>query len=66
MTLMSSRLALPCLCLNCCRWVSPQIDLPLLVASFGASAVLLFGVPEGKMSQPRNLFGERCPLFPLL
>lgn len=31
----------------------------LLVASFGASAVLLYGVPESKLSQPRNLIGER-------
>jgi CBS-domain-containing membrane protein len=30
----------------------------LLVASFGASAVLLYGVPESKLSQPRNLIGE--------
>ncbi|KAF8071025.1 hypothetical protein HT031_001107 [Scenedesmus sp. PABB004] len=29
----------------------------VLVASFGASAVLLFGVPESKLSQPRNLVG---------
>lgn len=29
----------------------------LLVASFGASAVLLYGVPESKLSQPRNLIG---------
>jgi CBS domain-containing membrane protein len=31
--------------------------LPLLVYSLGASAVLLFGVPESKLSQPRNLLG---------
>jgi CBS-domain-containing membrane protein len=30
----------------------------LLVASFGASAVLLYGVPESKLSQPRNLIGK--------
>ena len=39
------------------RHVSPQIDVPLLVASFGASAVLVFGVPDGKLSQPRNFVG---------
>mmetsp|Transcript_28155 Transcript_28155/g.71777 ORF Transcript_28155/g.71777 Transcript_28155/m.71777 type:complete len:296 (-) Transcript_28155:952-1839(-) len=39
------------------QWVSPSIDLPLLVASFGASAVLLFGVPESKLAQPRNFLG---------
>lgn len=32
----------------------------LLVASFGASAVLLYGVPESKLSQPRNLIGVSC------
>lgn len=37
--------------------VSPQIDLPTLVASFGASAVLLFGAPDAKLSQPRNFIG---------
>lgn len=34
----------------------------LLVASFGASAVLLYGVPESKLSQPRNLIGEPARL----
>eukprot|EP00879_Flechtneria_rotunda_P027966 GHRR01030035.1.p1 GENE.GHRR01030035.1~~GHRR01030035.1.p1 ORF type:complete len:166 (+),score=20.42 GHRR01030035.1:227-724(+) len=32
----------------------------VLVASFGASAVLLYVVPESKLSQPRNLVGEDC------
>jgi CBS-domain-containing membrane protein len=31
----------------------------LLVASFGASAVLLYGVPESKLAQPRNLIGAQ-------
>ena len=30
---------------------------PILVASFGASAVLLFGAPASPLAQPRNLFG---------
>jgi CBS-domain-containing membrane protein len=30
-----------------------------LVASFGASAVLVYGVPESKLAQPRNLIGEQ-------
>lgn len=30
----------------------------LLIGSLGASAVLLYGVPESKLSQPRNLLGE--------
>lgn len=32
-------------------------DLPLIVASMGASAVLLFAAPHGKLSQPWNLIG---------
>ncbi len=28
-----------------------------LVASFGASAVLIYGVPQAEFSQPRNLLG---------
>ena len=30
---------------------------PLMVASFGASCVLLFGYPESHLSQPRNTIG---------
>ena len=30
---------------------------PVLVASFGASAVLLFGAPTSPLAQPRNLLG---------
>lgn len=30
---------------------------PLIVASFGASAVLVFNIPDGKLSQPRNVAG---------
>jgi len=32
-----------------------QSDVPLIVASMGASAVLLFAVPHGQLSQPWNL-----------
>lgn len=39
------------------QWLSPEIDLPLLVGSFGASAVLIFAVPDSKLSQPRNFLG---------
>ena len=35
----------------------PKQDLPLIVASFGASAVLLFAVPLGPLSQPWSLAG---------
>ncbi|MEI7765998.1 MAG: HPP family protein [Phycisphaerae bacterium] len=30
---------------------------PLLIGSFGASAVLLFGSPDSPLAQPRNLLG---------
>jgi CBS domain-containing membrane protein len=39
------------------EWLGPIINLPLLVGSFGASAVLLCAVPESKLSQPRNFVG---------
>ena len=35
----------------------PQGDNLLLVGSFGASAVLIFGAPRGPLAQPRNLVG---------
>lgn len=37
------------------EWLSPEINLPLMVGSFGASAVLVFAVVESKLSQPRNV-----------
>lgn len=34
-------------------------QMPLLIASFGASAVLLYGVPDSPLAQPRNvIFGH--------
>jgi hypothetical protein len=41
------------------RGGAPEEDapLPLLIYSFGASAVLLYGVPESKLAQPRNVIG---------
>jgi len=38
------------------RYFAPR-ELPLLIASFGASAVLLFGAPRSPLAQPRNLLG---------
>lgn len=32
-------------------------DLPLMIGSFGASAVLLYGAPRSPLAQPRNLIG---------
>ena len=43
------------------RATDPSIDMKILIPSFGASAVLLFAVPESKLSQPRNFVGDsRC------
>ena len=38
------------------RYFAPQ-DLPLLIGSFGASAVLVYGAPRSPLAQPRNLVG---------
>jgi CBS-domain-containing membrane protein len=32
-------------------------DLPLMIGSFGASAVLLYGAPRSPLAQPRNVVG---------
>ena len=37
--------------------VTIMVGHPLLIGSFGASAVLLFGATESPLSQPRNLVG---------
>ncbi|KAG2499016.1 hypothetical protein HYH03_003202 [Edaphochlamys debaryana] len=36
------------------------MDFNWLIASFGASAVLMFGLPAAKLSQPRNVVGGHC------
>lgn len=38
-------------------WVTDFVGYPLLIGSFGASAVLLFAATESPLSQPRNLIG---------
>lgn len=37
--------------------IATWAGLPLLIGSFGASAVLLFGATESPLAQPRNLIG---------
>jgi CBS-domain-containing membrane protein len=37
--------------------LSAMTDLPLLIAPFGATAVLLFGQPASPLAQPANIFG---------
>ena len=38
------------------HWFAPH-DLQLMIGSFGASAVLLYGAPRSPLAQPRNLIG---------
>ena len=38
-------------------YLSVQQGMTLLIASFGASAVLLYGVPDAAMARPRNVLG---------
>lgn len=38
-------------------WLGSTLTLPLLIAPFGASCVLLFAVPDSPLAQPRNLAG---------
>lgn len=38
-------------------WLGEQSGMPLLIAPFGASCVLLFAVPESPLSQPANVVG---------
>jgi CBS-domain-containing membrane protein len=38
------------------QFFSPQ-NLPFLIGSFGASAVLVYGAPRSPLAQPRNLIG---------
>ena len=40
------------------QWLEPAYNLPLLYASFGASAVLIFGVISSPLAQPRNFVGK--------
>jgi len=37
------------------HWITELVGHPLLIGSFGASAVLLFGATDSPLAQPRNL-----------
>jgi CBS-domain-containing membrane protein len=39
------------------HWITDLVGHPLLIGSFGASAVLLFGATDSPLAQPRNLIG---------
>ncbi|HAG84942.1 MAG TPA: HPP family protein [Cyanobacteria bacterium UBA12227] len=37
-----------------------QTSYPLIAAPFGATAVLVFAVPDSPLAQPRNIIGGNC------
>jgi CBS-domain-containing membrane protein len=41
-------------------YLSDYTNYPLIAAPFGATAVLVFGVPESPLAQPRNVIGGNC------
>jgi CBS-domain-containing membrane protein len=38
-------------------YISSRYGVPMMIGSFGASAVLVYAAPDGPLSQPRNLVG---------
>lgn len=42
---------------GCAKALDQQLHEHILVASLGATAVLLYGVMESKLAQPRNVIG---------
>ncbi len=38
-------------------YLSTKTNTPLLMAPFGATSVLIFGVPDSPLAQPRNVIG---------
>ena len=47
---------------GCAHALDNQLHERLLVASLGATAVLLYGVMESKLAQPRNVIGKTAGL----
>lgn len=41
-------------------YLSIMTDYPLIAAPFGATAVLVFAVPNSPLAQPRNVIGGNC------
>lgn len=41
-------------------YLSTNSGYPLIAAPFGATAVLVFGVPDSPLAQPRNVIGGNC------
>jgi CBS-domain-containing membrane protein len=55
------------LAIACVAYLGQASDQPMVLGSFGASCVLLFGFPDAVFSQPRNLIGGHvlCSLIGL-
>ncbi len=55
------------LAIACVAYLGQVSNQPLILGSFGASCVLLFGFPDAVFSQPRNLIGGHalCSLIGL-
>ncbi|WP_425432541.1 HPP family protein [Hydrococcus rivularis] len=41
-------------------YLSLYTHYPLIAAPFGATAVLVYGIPESPLAQPRNVIGGNC------
>lgn len=41
-------------------YLSVKTNSPLLMAPFGATSVLIFGLPDSPLAQPRNVIGGNC------
>lgn len=45
------------LAISTCAYLTMRTNSPLLMAPFGATSVLIFGVPDSQLAQPRNVIG---------
>jgi CBS-domain-containing membrane protein len=45
------------LAISICAYLTVKTNSPLLMAPFGATSVLIFGVPDSPLAQPRNVIG---------
>lgn len=45
------------LAISAIAWLTRLAEIPLLMAPFGATCVLLFAVPSSPLAQPRNVIG---------
>ncbi|MGI0494237.1 HPP family protein [Alkalinema pantanalense CENA528] len=45
------------LAISICAYLTMTTNSPLLMAPFGATSVLIFGVPDSSLVQPRNVIG---------